>query len=322
MKKVLTSIIIPIHKGRKTMAYIGALLAVVIISSCNSELFIDDIDLPDVSDVTIEGDGGEWSTAFSRKGLSRIRIDYSSHDKEYVRYFSVEGPEVDADCPASELGSIVYENPKTFYSIGFVGEMMYLTSHYNASDYDMFTIYMDYDYGVTKSINVTLTEGEKLQLVTWIPTGNMRIEENISKSVTYTTSLTNNSSLTQKLETYPLLDSRCSDMVMPSEYWANGIVVDLPIPTFNGIDWEWREYKDVRLGERRDFSPNQSLNHKISVEVPAYSKAKISYTLNYSRATQEGFISLSNPVDDRSCETPVTWTSVYATSYEYAVEYE
>lgn len=306
---------------RKNLTYIIALLAVVINTSCNSDLFIDDIDLPYMTEVTIEGDGGQWSTSLSRKGLSNISIDYSANDSEYVRYYGMDGSEVDVDCPASDLGNIVYENPKTYYSVGFLGDMIYITSYYNATSFESFTIRFDYDYGVTKYINVTLTEGEKLQQRSWNPNGDLKLEENIHTS-THTITMNNKSSLTQKIIIYPFRDSRCSDIVMPSDYWAEGLVVDLPMLAYNGKNWEWQEYKDITLGKRRDFTLEQTFGNEITVEVPAYTTVKVSLRLNYTRATEEGTISFFNSVDKRDFETPVTWKSVYATSYEYKVEYE
>ena len=117
---------------------------------------------------------------------------------------------LNSDCPASELGSIVYDNPRTWYSIGFLGEMIYINSIYNASRYAAFSIRLDYEYGDTKYINVTVTEGGKLSVVFWETSGSLKLEEDFSQSV-HATSMTNNSSITQKLELNPFLDSKCSD---------------------------------------------------------------------------------------------------------------
>lgn len=306
---------------KKYITYILAVLTSSFITACNNDIFTDVYDLPEVTDITIKGDGGEWSAPFSRKGLTQIHIDYNSNEKEYVRYYNSKGDEVNSDCPASELGSIVYENPRTWYSIGFVGEMIYISSHYNASLYADFSILFDYESGDTKNINVTITEGEKLSVVSWTTNDNLRLEENFSQS-THVTSMTNNSSITQKLELMPFLNSRCSDMVMPADKWARGLTVDIPMLTYDGNEWTWAEYKDIEIGGRRDFTPSRYLDKKIVVDVPPYKKAKVSYKLIYTRATQDGVIIFTNNIAEQNYDVPVTWTSVYATSYEYNVEYE
>lgn len=306
---------------KKYITYFFAVLTCAFITSCNNDIFTDDSDLPQITDITIEGEGGQWSSPFSRKGLAQIQIDYSSNDKKYVRYYNSQGNEVNSDCPASELGSIVYDNPRTWYSIGFLGEMIYINSIYNASRYAAFSIRLDYEYGDTKYINVTVTEGGKLSVVFWETSGSLKLEEDFSQSV-HATSMTNNSSITQKLELNPFLDSKCSDMVMPADNWASGATVDIPMLTYDGSEWTWKEYKDIELGKRRDFTPSCYWDNKIVVEVPPYKKAKVSYKLNYTRATQDGVIIFSNSVAEQNYDVPATWTSVYATSYEYSVEYE
>ena len=158
-------------------------------------------------------------------------------------------------------------------------------------------------------------------MVFWETSGSLKLEEDFSQSV-HATSMTNNSSITQKLELNPFLDSKCSDMVMPAENWASGATVDIPMLTYDGSEWTWEEYKDIELGKRRDFTPSRYWDNKIVVEVPPYKKAKVSYKLNYTRATQDGVIIFSNSVAEQTYDVPATWTSVYATSYEYSVEYE
>ena len=84
-------------------------------------------------------------------------------------------------------------------------------------------------------------------MVFWETSGSLKLEEDFSQSV-HATSMTNNSSITQKLELNPFLDSKCSDMVMPADNWASGATVDIPMLTYDGSEWTWKEYKDIELG--------------------------------------------------------------------------
>lgn len=306
---------------RNNIIHIAAIALCVLVSACNNDIFTDVSDLPEYTDIMLEGDGGEWSSAFSRKGLTRIHIDYSPEEKEYISYYDSNGNPTDSDCPASELGSIVYENPKLWYSIGFVGDMIYIRSNYNASSDTEFSLQLDYESGETKNIKVNISEGENLQFIFWTPRGDLKLDEDIDR-VTHTTSLTNNSSLSQKMEIMPFLDSRCTDMAMPADYWARGLTVDMPMLTFNGSEWYWNEYHDIVLGRQRTFTPSRYLNTKITVDVPAYTKAKVTYTLYYTRATQDAEITFYNSVQELTYDVPVCFTSVYATRFEYNVAYE
>lgn len=307
----------------RNVSYLLTLLIALIVSSCNNDIFIESEDLPDITDIALDGNGDRWSSSFSRKGLSRIYVNrYSSSDDfRYFTYYGIKGGEVDADCPASELESIVYHTPLLEYSIGLNGSMIYISCQYNILSETTVMIDLEYDYGMTKTIKVTFTEGERIQLISWPPDGKVTLDEDFEK-VTYRRSLTNNGSITQKLEITPFLDSRCSDLVMPEDSWAYGLILNLPMPTFTGKEWVWHEYADIRLGERRTFSPITYFDDKVVVDVPANTKAMVTYTLNYSRLTQKGYLRFYNPVEKYDFEEEVTWTSIYATSYEYTVDYE
>ena len=297
------------------------MMLALLTSACNGDIFIDAEDLPDVTALVIEGDGGQWSSAFSRKGLVRIHLD--SDEKEFVTYYGRDGKTVDADCPPSELESIVYETPKRYYTIGFEGDMVYITSYYNASYAVSVMLSFDYEYGATKVIHLTLTEGERLEMVSWTLSGPMKLEENFGKS-THVASFTNNGPLAQQFGIMPFLQSNCSRETMPSDFWAHGLILDMPVPVYNFDDgkWEWREYENIMLGDRMDGFIPEYFGHKLMVDVPANTTVKVSYTLNYSRAIQKGVLQFYNAAAKQNFETTVTWTSVYAVSYDYTVEYE
>ena len=108
----------------------------------------------------------------------------------------------------------IYHTPLLEYSIGFNGNMIYIDSQYNVSSETTVVFDLEHDYGMTKTINVKLTEGEQLQFVFCQPKGEPTIEENFEK-LTHTRSLTNNGPIAQKLEIMPFLDSRCSDFKDP-----------------------------------------------------------------------------------------------------------
>lgn len=299
-----------------------AMLLAILMPACNNDIFIDGAELPEYTDLTIEGDGGQWSAPYSRKGLAAIAIDpQSSQANTYLTYYDTDSKPVGADCPPAKLKEIVYENPKQHYSIGFSGDIIYITSYYNASPYGHVLIKFDYDYGVSKYINITFTEGEKLSMTRWTVFDVMTFDEDFEKT-THSRSLTNNTSVTQKLELRPFLESKCSDVAEPQDYWARDISLEMPMITFTGKGWEFRTYDDIRLGERRQFTPGWAVEDIISVDVPPHTKARVIYTIYYTRATQKGSLDILNSVDNFTSEVPVTWTSIYATRYDYKVYYE
>lgn len=304
-------------------ALMANLFVAMIVSSCNNEVFIASDELPEVKNICLDGNGDQWSSVFSRKGLTRISINVenSSYDSGYLKYYGANGKVVDSSCPPSELTEIDYETPLRYFSIGFADRMIYINSHYNISSETTVRLCLEYDYGIIKTINITLKEGKQVEMMFWNPEGEPTIEDNFEK-IPHKTSLVNNSSITQKLNVDPFGESSCSDLAMPADSWAMGLVFDMPMPTFNGYEWVWQESESICLGQRKTFSPTIYGHDTLTVEVPPYTTATVTYTINYSRYTHEGSIQLYNPVLEIPFYEEMVCTAVYATSYDFTIDYE
>ena len=307
------------------ISYLLTLLIASIASSCNSDIFIERENLPDITDITLDGNGDEWSSVFSRNGLTRVYInpEDSSDDAKYLKYYGMNDDVVDASCPFDELRDIQYNTPSRFYSIGFYGGMIYITCHYNVMSEKSIRVYLEYDYGMTKTINVTMTEGKPMERGVWLPDGEPTLDWDFEQ-ISHRRSFKNDSSLTQKFQLDPFADSRCSDQVIPKDSWAMGLTLDMPMPmpVFRFDEWGWEEYKGIRFGEMRSFPQTVYARDRLTVEVPPYTKATVTYTVIYSRFTQMGAISLYNPIYESWYDEEVTWTAIYSTSYDYTVDYE
>ncbi len=306
----------------KQITMIMSMLIGLLFSGCNNDIFIDAQPLPSSSEITVEGDGGSWSTIIPRDGLTSIKMYNPYRDTDgYVTYYDRNNNSINSDCPADELGAIVLENPAQYYVISFYGRKLSIDSYYNCYPTDYIILLLEYDYSGTKEIRVTFTEGKPLNFVT-IPIGEMTVEEDI-EAISHRTSFTNNSSLTQTFEVYPFINCNCSHIVIPDESWANKYEVnDMEIPTYTGEEWELHGNYQIRLGERRTFSPSGYVYDKISVDVPPYKKAIVNYTLHYSRATQAGKFYINNVVFDQEYEMGYQSVAIYATRYDYTVDYE
>ena len=215
------------------ISYLLILLGAFVLTACNNEIFIESENLPDITDITLDGNGDVWSSAFSRKGLTGVYInpEDSSDDAKYLTYYGVNGNVVDASCPFSELKDIQYYTPFRYYSIGFYGGMIYITCHYNVLPEKSVRVYLEYDYGMTKLINVTMTEGNSIERGPWMTDGEPDLDWDFEK-IPHRRSFTNNSSLTQNFQLDPFADSRCSDQVIPKDSWAVGLTFDMHMPTY------------------------------------------------------------------------------------------
>lgn len=288
--------------------------------SCNRDVFIDSGDLPTHTEASVEGDGGEWSAVYSRKGLIRVYIDCSDSEKQYITCYGEHG-EVDPDSEASKIKEINFENPVRWYSFGFIDSMIYFRSIYNASSSYKVRLFLEYEGGVTKQITLSLTEGTPLKTVYYFYIGNMEIEEDIDQ-ITRRTGFVNNSSLPQRLEIMPFSEANCSDEIQALDQWANGLELTLPMLVYDGSQWQLKEFDNIRIGERRSFLTEEYDDTKISVTVPPNTTARVTYTLHYSRNRTRGEISFYNAETDYTYKTEVLWTAVYATRFNYKVDFE
>ncbi len=306
----------------RSISYLLTLLIAFVLTSCNNDIFIDAEPLPDTTEITLEGDGGSWSTTIPRDGLKKITMYNLYRDtKGYLTYYDHKDNKVNPDCPVSELGAIIFENPAQHYIISFYGKKLSINSYYNCYPKDYIVLLLEYDYGGTKKIHITFTEGKQLDFFC-VPEGEMTVEDNFEE-ISHRTAFTNNSSLTQKFEIYPYINCNCSYEVIPEYSWSKKMLIDnMAIPTYTGKEWLLVDHKTIYLGDRFSFSPSRYIYDKITVDVPPYTKATVNYTLHYSRAYETGKFIITNVVAERQFEMSYKTTSIYATKYDYTVEYE
>ena len=304
---------------KKLIGFIGLLWLVV--SSCNNEVFIDRVDLPDEVEVTIEGDGGQWSASISRKGLERIYVIASEKDEQYLSYFTQSGTVTDSNVPAKDFGTVFFDNPAEYFSIGLVGDFLYIYSKFNAyPEAKNIILNLEYDYGLTKHIYLTFLPGKQLGCVA-LYGQEYKIKENI-ETITFKNSFTNGSSLTQYWDIYPFDTSSWILQVETGQDWANGLPVKMELPAYYGSEWILTREKEITIGnierERYPFYDNV----KITVEIPPYEKATVTYAVNYSEINRTGILDFHNEVSEYSFEESFTCSVISPTSYEYSVSFE
>ena len=299
--------------------FLLVILSLTLAAGCNPGIFVDAPELPDYKEVTIEGDGGSWECPFLREGLKRIYINYPVSDLEYVTYYGsggITGP----DCHPSELESIVFENPAECYSIGFNGNMLYVTCGYSNRQ-DSILLNFEYDWGVTKTVHITITQGRPLTALFAQYETDLVLEEDFERVVRQYGFL-NNGPIPQKVVVYPYSSAQCSSIVVPEAEWAEGMNLTMERPFFDGQDWLY-EQADVVTGKMDNFIPSWMMDSgQFTVEVPAGVKAKVSIMPHYTRAGRKGAMHFRNTVAGFETSVNFTCTVIYPVSYEYGVEYE
>lgn len=298
---------------------LGTVLSIQL-SGCNGDIFVDSEVLPEISKITIEGDGGEWSTPISRKGLVRMYIKVDYDEEKYVNYFDVNNKITDETCPASDLENIIYENPIRYYSISFYGDMLYISSWYNAAEEKHFGVYLEYDYGV-KQIDVTVSKGTPLQFLYQIPTSQeIEVEEDI-ETISHSISFSNGSSITQFFNVYPYAETSATCMIKTDAEWANGLMSEQLVPIYH-FEWMWTNMTDCVIGKSFSFLPEQLLDFYFIISVQPGQKATVNYDMHYSKATDASTLVYYNTVSDVQYEVPVETTCVCPSVYDHKVIFE
>ncbi len=298
------------------IVFVGSLVA---LTGCNGDIFADRIDVDDDPIVYVRGDGGEWSSPISTRGLKRIYINFKYDDKQYVTYYGANGT-VDENSPASELKGIVYENPARYYDIGFLGDMVYFTSNYNALDAFDVSLNLEYEDGMTSRVRFFVEAGERLEYGGSFMSGTST-DDNV-QTLAHRSTFNNNGPIAQKFVINPYMSLNGVIDIMTQEPWTSGLKVDLSLPVYTGTWWSWENFTDVVLNERMQPLPLDYGNETFTVDVPANTKAIVDYAANISRTTVDGILLFNNKVSDRQITVDYTAESYYPTSYVYNVTLE
>ena len=295
-----------------------SLIISLVISACNSDVFIDGPDSPTEKEFYIEGDGGEISFNISRKGLVRISIDHVSDDRGYT-YYNSNGEEIPEKSPVSELARIHYENRWIMYDVEIEGDKLTFKSIENCQDILNHTIRLEYDY-TTRFILVNTTAGLQTEV--------LRVEYdktlgNIDNSQTRTKTLTvnNSSSNPTTIGIKPYIGIQSAGIVEPEERWARYLKLKMPVPTFVEGKWLLTDDKEITLASSLYyFTPDWDIS--TDVEIPANKKADILTTVTMSKLNAHGMIEYVNPISERHFTTSFTCTFVEPIDYDINLIYE
>ncbi|MDE6479288.1 MAG: hypothetical protein K2L45_03385 [Muribaculaceae bacterium] len=294
---------------------------IFLLSSCNNDIFLGDSQLPNFTDVIIVGDNGSWSTPISRKGLSRVYIDFDYAERKYVSYRNIDYKVTDENCPASELLDISYQNPLRDYIVSFHGDMLYFSSRYNASCAYSVTLHLEYVFGEEKVIEFNVSGGEPLKFVMQHNDSNMAVREYMS-SRPFTTGFFNNLPDEYALQIFPYYKNNCIEEVTTDEEWANGLTFDIELPLCLNGKWIGISNKPFTIGDRIDFCSPDSISENFTVNVPPKTSVTVTYNYRYSEAIMKSELILDNTVSDVRITLPVICRAVYPVDYDYEVKFD
>lgn len=139
--------------------HIILLLLLAVLTACNSDIFVDDTDLPRETKVTIDGDGGQWITPYSSQGLQKISFSSDLGYDFHMQYYDRQGKPLTGIGNPENFGTIVCDSKQKYYSICFTKNLITVTSSFNGSYENKIMLVLEYESGATKYISITITAG-------------------------------------------------------------------------------------------------------------------------------------------------------------------
>lgn len=290
-------------------------------TSCNGDVFLDGEEMPDETNITLEGDGGETEISVQTKGLEWIGIDHYSDDTGF-KFYNHEGKQVKEECPVTELALIHYENRWMMYDMTIDnGRIVFHSTENSYGEPLNVTVRVRYDYTV-KFINIELLPGKESEVVNI--TYDQEIIATTLPNMSYGTLKVNNgSSSTQYVEIDPYVAAQSHGLVEPSESWVKTRSIKLTLPTY--VDGKWWLGNEMEILPGAAFyytSANRDVKEKIAI--PPKSTTYIHTSVTMSRAKSRGTIEYINPVSERKFSTQFTCDVIEPTGYEITTsdEYE
>lgn len=291
----------------------------VFMTACRNDVFVDEPDVPQDLEATVEGDGGSASFTIVVSGLDRISVDLLSEQMRNCTYYGYSGEIIPRDSPASEVGKIVYDNGRIEFVITKEGNHLCFESVTNTIGDASWTIRLDYAYTV-KFIEVDVLAGKPMELLSVDYTTEVEIKER-AETKTFKSVFNNNGESVYSIELRPYLNAQASILVEPdfSQTWVNGEEYTISVPVYTDGEWQMQPHK-IRPGSSYKYSrPDYMMVDRI-IDVAPSSSVSIFEEIIYDGAVCRGTMRFVNPVTDRRIDVDFKCTSLYPVSYEIHLE--
>ncbi|MDE5849152.1 MAG: hypothetical protein K2H38_03330 [Muribaculaceae bacterium] len=298
----------------KASIVIAAALSVILSGSCNRDVFTDGPILPDHTEVTINGDGGEATFETSFKDLQSIKFQLSGWMVDVVyTCFDRSGKEISLSAPLSEVYRMVAQTPFSKLEIFLEGKRILVKSISNAlSDNLKWNIQLEYSY-CYKTIDVSATPGAPLMLLD-VSFGS--IFSLADKPATERLRIENRSDRPLATVFYPYLNQQPTVDVSPKDApWLTGSVIEMPVPVCNEYgEWTLSGKTEVKLGYPSSYDgPDPWTEVKMTIP-PEFSGIALT-TVNKATAETSGILTYFNERLDLKIDIPFNCLASYPISY-------
>ena len=288
-------------------------------TACNNDVFIEDPELSEDVEATIEGDGGEATFRIQTKGLERVSIEHVSDATGYTCY-NKNGEEIPENSPVSELARINFTGIYTVFDVNIEGDRLTVQSmEYSGEWGHVITIRLEYASWIVRFIEVKVLPGAPMELV------RTDYDEGFDVNDAHKTServmkATNNGPQPVKIEFKPWLAMQANAKVVAADSWVNfiGRPVDVRLPTYVDGRWVLGPEMNIRLDVKTYYSP-RDWNVTVPVEIPANSTVNVVSTVTFGDAGSRGTFLFRIPVSAREFASRFTCEVVEPLSYEISI---
>lgn len=296
------------------------ILLAIVMSGCNSDIFLDEHSMPENQSVSIEGDGGEAMLTVPVGGLEYLGLDLTSSSKRYCQYYNKNGEVIDSESPASEVHKILFETRFTKLEVIRNGSKIKVRSICETSSTGgQWSIRLEYSFGV-RFITVEVLPGKPVRLVEVIYNDDMLTADRAKVSGARER-FNNNGPLPQTVTILPYLNELATILVLPEyrESWLLGERFNMPVPVYANGEWTICNKDGIIPGHQYTFAGPDRMT-EVLLTVPAYSDSNIFTDVIYSGAKVSGEMIFRNEVLDRTFSEKITVTSFYPVGHEIRIE--
>ena len=289
---------------------------VCLLTACNGDLFVDKVDIPPMTEVAIEGDGGEYHFPFPAKGLRQISVDL--FDDRNLTYLGHDGEELDPKLASpADLVEIRYTSVLLSYSIQVKTNSLTVHTLENAtSEAQQVTVRLSYDYEV-KFLVLNIEAGKPLEMV------RMEYDEHLEVTDRYKTKskktrFANNTSQTQRVKSTNV-GFQGVTLVTPAEQWADYQNICMTLPTYTEGKWMLGSAKDIQLKTSLYYNL-KSWSEEKYVEIPPNSIVDIVTEVYFSKAVLHGQMTFRTSTSGRLHTTRFEAETIEPVDYEVTVK--
>lgn len=281
----------------KDTLFILSSIITIALSSCNNDIFVDEINI-DQDEIVIDGDGGTATITIPTSNLKRY--GFYLYEGENFTYYDADGKVMTDYAGRADIARINYSGVWLNFDVYRDKNKLTFTSTENAGNTSTFTLFLDYGYTV-KRMKLKINAGQTMSIsdFEYRTAEAHTVDTVLTRS--YTTHLVNDddTACVVGIEPYQTLKAMASFVTLQS--WLNTWEYRVQIPAL--VDGKWQlgdEYKII-FGAKMYYTTEDRENPTIyPIKIAAHSKVGAKVTVSYETIVVPFTVTTTTPVTKRT----------------------